>query len=240
MKKLMIAAVVAAMGAGAFADCDEGKDCVFAYKLTMSGKTGIAYSTKGNASKCIESVCYLKPGSFKLTGYVYGATDPEGSPDTCNEGCACNDFSTIESVVYNKKAGFAAKDQIAIDTGVLRLIGSDAKKAQVVLTYNTDLVLAGFGTAKDGVLKSASGNFAGTVTAPKCEKCTYDAGKCEDDCTEDDAMVFTLCLLEKVAADKTVAYGKWSLKADKSAVKKLTKNYDPTVLLPKGVKLAIN
>ena len=238
MKKLMIAAVVAAMGAGAFAECQEdtpGK-CVFAYKLTMSGKTGIAYSTKGNASKCIEDACYLKPGSFKLTGYVYGQTEEEGSPDTCNEGCGCNDFSTIESVVYNKKAGVAAKDMIAVTQ--IDLIGSDAKKAQVALTYNTDIVLAGFGTAKDKTLKSASGNFAGLVAAPECETCTYDKTECEDKCESTAATVFALCTLDKADAEKTVAYGKWSLKADKSAVKKLTKNYDPTVLLPKGVKLA--
>lgn len=241
MKKLMIAAVATAMIGGAFAACQEDAACVYAYKLTLSGKTTVAFTVKGKASTCTEDVCYRKAGSFKIDGYLYGQADgTEANPDECIEAsCACVDLSTPETIFWNTKS----KKEVVVDTfefTQLNLIGKDGKQLEAVGTFNS-LTLAGFGTydVKKLAIKSISGNFAGTLDAPLCETCNYNASSCEDECSETETIVFKLCSLEEDSADTTAAFGKWTLKPNSAAVKKLSKAwdgtaFDATVLAPKG------
>ena len=235
MKKLMILAAVAAMGTGAFAACAEPTACVYAYKLTMSGKTVTGVTQKGNASHCIDPVCYATPASLKVTGYVYGTTQDQTDPDQCIEGCACNDFATPETVVWDAKA----KKQLdtttytfAFDT--IDVVSKKQNKVQVLATLG-DVTLAGQGSVKKGKITSVKGNFAGSMAAPVCTTCTYNPTDCNDDCNDAPALVGKLCSDQTEAATKAVVFGKWTLKANKAAVKKLTKAYAPETLLPKNV-----
>ncbi len=237
MKKLMIAAAAAAMIGGAFAACQEDTACVWAYKLTLSGKTTVAFTVKGKASTCTEDVCYRKAGSFKIDGYIFGQSTDLTDEANCIEGCGCADLSAADaiddSIFWNTKSKKEVQADFAFTQ--LNLIGKDGKQLEAVATFN-DLTLAGFGTydVKKLAIKSISGNFAGTLDAPVCETCTYDADNCEDDCEEIDTIVFKLCTLEEDSADTTAAFGKWTLKPNSAAVKKLTKEYDGLVLAPKG------
>ena len=234
MKKLMILAAVAAMGTGAFARCAEPTACVYAYKFTMSGKTVTGVTQKGNASHCIDPVCYATPASLKVTGYVYGTTTDMTDPDQCVEGCACNDFTAPETVVWDAKAKKQLTDAVTFDT--IDVVSKKQNKVQVLATLG-DVTLAGQGSVKKGKITSVKGNFAGSMAAPVCTTCTYDATDCSDSCEETTALVGKLCSVETAAAEKAVVFGKWTLKANKAAVKKLTKAYAPETLLPKNIKV---
>lgn len=232
----MIAAAAAAMIGGAYAACQEDTACVYAYKLTLSGKTTVAFTVKGKASTCTDDVCYRKASSFKIDGYLYGTTEAtEADPEECIEAsCGCVDKETApESIFWNTKS--KKEVQATFAWTQLNLIGKDAKQLEAVATFN-DLTLAGFGTydVKKLAIKSISGNFAGQLDAPVCETCNYDATNCEETCEETDTVVFKLCTLEEDSADKTAAFGKWTLKPNSAAAKKLTKEYDGLVLAPKG------
>lgn len=230
----MIAAAAAAMIGGAFAACQEDTACVYAYKLTLSGKTTVAFTVKGKASTCTEDVCYRKASSFKIDGYIFGQSDDLTNEEECIEGCSCVDLATIDdSIFWNTKS----KKEVQADFSFtqLNLIGKDGKQLEAVGTFN-GLTLAGFGTydVKKLAIKSISGNFAGTLDAPVCETCTYDEENCEETCEDTDTIVFKLCTLEESSADTTAAFGKWTLKPNSAAVKKLTKEFDGLVLAPKG------
>lgn len=242
MKKLMIAAAAAAMIGGAFAACQEDAACVYAYKLTLSGKTTVAFTVKGKASTCTEDVCYRKASSFKIDGYLYGQSEDLTNPDECIEGCGCVNLSAPETIFWNTKS----KKEVVADFSwtQLNLIGKDAKQLEAVAKFN-NLTLAGFGTydVKKLTIKSISGNFAGQLDAPVCETCKYDAENCEETCEETGAIIWDLCTLEQDTdyVETTAAFGKWTLKPNTAAVKKLTKAwdkdaaaFDDTVLAPKG------
>lgn len=234
MKKLMILAAVAVMGGAVMAACEEGAKCVFAYKLTMSGKTVVGQATKGKASQCIDPTCIAVPGKIKTTGYIYGTTEDLNDPDQCVAGCGCNDFTTTEAVLLDKKAKMIVPTAVEFDT--IDVIGKKQNTVQVLAKIG-EVTLAGQGKVKKGTISSVKGNFAGSMDAPVCSTCTYDASDCSETCDETPAIVGKLCSIETAPAEKSVVFGKWSMKNSKSAAKKLTKNYDPTVLA-KGYTLA--
>lgn len=236
MKKLMILAAVAAMGSGAFAACAEPPTaCVYAYKLTMTGKTVAGVIQKGKTS-CDGDVCWATPASLKVTGYVYGTTQDQTDPNQCIEGCACNDFAAPETVVWDAKAKKQLTDKVEFDT--IDVVSKKQNKVQVLATLG-DVTLAGQGSVKKGKITSVKGNFAGSMAAPVCSTCTYDSTDCSESCTEDTVIVGKLCPDEgdeaTKTAEKAVVFGKWTLKANKAAVKKLTKAYAAETLLPKNV-----
>lgn len=240
MKKLMIAAAAAALVGGAFADCQEDTACVFAYQVSLSGKSTVAVGTKAKPSACVDPDCYRKVGSYKVKGYVWGTTDATGTEATCDEGCACNDLQTVTTYLWNTKT-LVKQGDLAFDS--IFLVGSTvalkAKTAEVTAKLD-DLTLAGFGKydTKNLVLKSATGYFAGTVAAPECVTCVYDASECQDECASTASKAFAICTLDATEAATTPAYGKWSIKYSKSAVKKLTKLYDESTIVPAKVLLA--
>ena len=232
MKKLMILAAVAAMGTGAFAACAEPTACVYAYKLTMTGKTVTGVTQKGNTSQCVDPVCWATPASLKVTGYVYGTTQDQTDPDQCIEGCACNDFATPETVVWDAKAKKQIEATVAFDT--IEVVSKKQNKVQVLATLG-DVTLAGQGSVKKGAITSVKVNCAGSMAAPVCSTCTYNASDCSEACTDTAAIVGNLCTAATTDSTKAVVFGKWTLKANKAAVKKLTKAYAPETLLPKNV-----
>lgn len=232
MKKIIALAAIAAVGA-AFGACEnpvEPANCVFAYSVSLSGKSTVAKrATVKAATACDEPTTnfYRKAASFKVKGYIYGQTTAEEGE--CGEtGCGCNDFGTISAYLWDTRT-LAKLGEFKFDQ--IDLIGaSTAKKsttAEVVASLD-DLTLAGFGKydTKSLYLKSASGYFAGTVAAPKFVDKGYDADTCEDTESEDDSKVFAVCTLESADAENTPAYGKWTVKYNKSAAKKLAKTGD--------------
>ena len=232
MKKIMIAAAVAAIGFGAFASSDCGevvqKDAAWVYKWKFSGKSTVGKKTTVAASVCKDggdADCTIRvPGSLKIQGYTY----------FCNP--ACGDFESFDEdleVFYMKKP-YKTYLYGGVTTEIANIIGAKKKQSEVygVATFNDpatlgtySLTYAGLGKYKSGRISSVSGNFAGTLDQPYY---VPKAGKCIPagywDC--DFALVCN--------GGATPAYGKWSAKFKKSAAKKFAKNSTP-VKLPKYV-----
>jgi len=142
MKKLMVAVAAVAMVGAAFAECEE-LACATAYRIKLSGKTCIAKAKAGDASKCEEGSCWLKPGSLRIAGYFYGAS--EEAPAEC-EACACQEDFTKNSIFWD-----ANKRQVlftpALDVLAFLRNGGSKDKAEVGITLaqvSGSLYLAGF------------------------------------------------------------------------------------------------
>ena len=123
MKKLMIAAVAAAMaGVTVAGDCCGCEDecttkCVYAYEVillakTTSGKPVVEMPKVQTTCGCEEvepcgSHCYRKPLMRKFAGFIFGnAADEEpecgaqGGDGVCGSACNCVDFSGNENQVF--------------------------------------------------------------------------------------------------------------------------------------------
>ena len=227
MKKLMIAALVAAMGGVAMADCAEPVGCAYAYRVKLAGKTAVG-KLKEAASECAEGHCWLKPKSYRVAGYFYNVG--ECGDDAC---CPFSDVPLFHFWDANKKEVQFGGVEIPV-YNVLRN-GGAMDKVQMCIKLD-DLVLAGFGTYKPSknFLLSANGFFAGTIAEPKC---AWQDKECEDQ--EEEAQIFAPCGLEQGPAEAAIAYGRWSItyKAEHSA--KLQKSGVPdegypSCLLPTG------
>lgn len=246
MKKLIALAAIAAVGATFGACEEEPAECVFAYSVSLSGKTSVAKATKAPKSNCDDpSVCYRKSGSFKAKGYVYGKTELADGGECSDDTCGCNEWTgegAVSSYIWNTKTLKAIE---GFEFSSLARIGAaKSEKAKTVEVIGTleGLTLAGFGRydMKNSRITSASGYFAGTLAAPECETCTYDATACEDDCESVGSVAFEICSDSEVDSDGATvpAYGKWTIKYNKSVAKKLAKTgdeLDVTVVVPSKV-----
>lgn len=252
MKKIIAIAAIAAIGTAA-AEC--GEECVFAYQVSLSGKSSVAVSKsyKVECSDNPEVVCYRKAASFKAKGYIYGLTDEtEADESTCSDAaCGCNVFGDdMISYVWNTKT-LVKLDDITFTT--LARIGSPysekAKTVEVIgniggagsgVSGGTDetnavsvvsegITLAGFGKydVKRNYMTSASGYFAGSLPVPECSfACSEDT---------EGSVAFALCDDDEAESEVVPVYGKWSIKYSKSAVKKLQKSFSNKVLIPAKV-----
>ncbi len=234
MKKLMIAALVAAMGGVVLAN-DCGMKCAYAYRIKLSGKTVTAKSIGEVQGECDFTECWAKPKSLRIAGYFYGAT--EG--DDC-EGCECiaADALVANSHFWNENKVQVIFDEVAMPVyDVLRNSGAK-DKAQILITLG-GLNLAGFGVYNPETkrLKRASGFFAGTMTTPTCSKyedCEWTEG--------DGAAVFNPCDLSTegiAAAESVIGFGRWAMAWKQDKVEKILKlGYEdgtiPSYLLPTG------
>lgn len=237
MKKLMIAAAVAAIAAGVFADCKEEptpKDDAWVYVWKFSGKTTVGKKTKVAASLCKDggdADCTIRiPGSLKIQGYTY----------YCNPGCgsdAFEEFSEELEVFYMKKP-YKTFLYGGVATEVSKIIGAKKKQYEAfgfatfddpVTLGRYELAYAGLGKYKKGRVSSVKGNFAGTLSQPYY---VPKAGKCIPAGYWDCESLELVC-----NGEYTVAYGKWSAKFKKSAAKKYAKN-SKAVKLPKYVTKA--
>ena len=240
MKKLMIAAVVAAMGVSAMADCEEAF-CAYAYRVKLAGKTVKGKSITDTTSKktynpvsedCeYDSACFAKPASLRIAGYLYDVGEkPEDECSSC-DFCEKIISSDVFFHFWDENKQPVKVDDVKVDTfDVLRNSGA-CDKAQILITMD-GLNLAGFGAfnPKTHKLKSASGFFAGSLAAPECKK--WDGTICDwGDPTP--AKVFAPCLAEDGSwvvdsAKKAIAFGRWSMtyKADKVATIEKTGSID--------------
>ena len=241
MKKLMIAAAAVALAGVTFADCDTPVECAFAYRIKLAGKTVVGKQASYVFDKVAcdyVSDCWAKPASYRLAGYIYGATAKDGEDD-CAE-CGCNDFSENTAIFWdaNKVQQFEDVTSVTFDTLDILRNGGLKNKAQIAFKLG-DLQLAGFGVFNpvSKKLKSANGFFAGTLDAPKCAG-AYNEETCEygEAVT---AQVFAPCALDAAKdAEKAIAYGRWSLTYRQDKVDDYSKNGNIKVFQPTGFKSA--
>ena len=215
MKKLMIAAALAAMTVGAYADCkDPGTEptgsCARFYKAVFNAKTTVG--ERGTIDiECNDpvNVCVAKLGSRKIVGIIF----------SCDcEPCGENDLVVSDS---KKEYYWDATEQVWIEDGALKwdfLNRFAEKKTQGLFTFADTadaikLTGAGFGnysrSAKN--IHKIKGYFAGYLDAAVCDR------KCHDPMP---TAVFNLCDND-VNVDglgMTAAYGSWKIvyKADRS------------------------
>lgn len=236
MKKLMIAAALAATVGGAYAGCIEPEDptpenCASVYNVTVSLKTLNAKAKKFvNRQDCEDPEtgvnCYLVSGTRKYAG-VIASCECECSDTTVVVGPKFYFWGVTEKTAY--------PDATAELANAIRFGGATvkaSKKVAATLTLNSDSIAltgAGIGSynAKIGRASTISGYIAGLVNAPLCPV------KCEDPQT---AYGFSLCGdVDEITPDAVPAYGSWSVKFNASASKKYAKDstYVESKMLPK-------
>ena len=222
MKKLMIAALVAAMGGVVVAaDCGEPLECPFVYRVKLAGKTVSAAATASNKVTCVDGACWVKPASLRIAGYFYG-TGTAGTATCGDAPCECKEASKYveNSVFWNAKKQEVKFTSVTFDLFEVLRNGGAQNKAQVLLKLD-DLVLAGFAAYNPvtGNIKSANGFFAGTLPAAKCV--TITDVPCQDPTSEaKDAYILKPCSLEADVSTASIAFGRWNIayKADKVAL----------------------
>ena len=240
MKKIMIAAVVAAIGFGAFgaSSCSPTPQ-VWVYKWQFKGKTTTGKKAKVTTvgSICKPSTqtsgdCTIRvPASLKIQGYTWACPGVECATDNTNLGfetawVECNEL-------FWQTKPFKASFNGGVTTEFAHLIGKKKKQVEVLgianLTDNEanatyELTYAGFGKVKNKsgkYVKKVSGNFAGSLSQPwsvkkakkKSECCTAAAN-----CIK--AGYWDCATLALICDAPSIAYGKWSAKYMKSASKK--------------------
>lgn len=216
MKKMLFAAALAAFTTGAYAQCgtpdpDPVTGSAFAYDFKANLKTIETKSTKVR-SDCDpdEIVCYRVKGNRQVKGLFIS--------------CDCEGIETPGVVAFTSNA---SKNKIVsmegeVEFEVLNFFGgatySKARSAQglfaVAFTdyYNTsdsrgyELYAAGFGTQKDGVLQSLSGQIVGAAEPAMC------LISCD---TPVAAIVFEPCTLTSAEDAEDVAAGTFTLKYNK-------------------------
>lgn len=239
MKKIMIAAAVAAMGAAAFgANCTPTvvtKDTAWVYQWKFTGKTtaGNKAAAKGNTSICAPTAgaacTYRAKASLKIQGYTY----------MCSPGCGSDAFETFaeQLEVFYMTKPWKASLAGGVSTELSHIIGSNKKQYEAAgvaeFTENVEgvsyeLVYAGLGKydLKNDRVSSVSGNFAGVAS----QAWAYNLKK--DLCIK---AGWWDCTTKTLVCDgATVAFGKFSAKYKKSASNKYAKN-GTSVKLPSWV-----
>lgn len=233
MKKILVAAVVAAMGAAAFgANCAPDpvtvKDAAWVYAWKFTGKTtaGKKAAAKGNNSACAPiagAACtYRAKASLKIQGYTMA----------CNPGCGSDAFETFAEAleVFYMTKPWKASMAGGVSTELSHIIGKSKKQYEAAGTASFTevaegvtyaLTYAGLGKydLKNSRVKSVSGNFAGTAS----QAWAYNLKK--DLCIK--AGYWDCATLALVCDGATVAYGKFSAKYKKSASKKYANGKAP-------------
>lgn len=252
MKKILIAAIAATVVGGAFAACDYDpvvkiKDRAWAYTWKFSGKTtkgAVVKGTKGTSGVC----GYETPGSLGGFVRVPASLKIQGYTWYCDPGCGSDDFEAalaeVNEVFYQKKPVKTGLNG-GVTIEVSNIIGKKAKQYEIAGVAQFDgtvdglyndgsdafqyvLTFAGLGKydKKNSRVSSASGNFAGTLEYPWYVSKTVCAEAKVWDCV-------TLTLVEDSVT--SVAYGKWSVKFNKSTAKKLANNKAAAPKFPKWV-----
>ncbi len=235
----MIAAVAAVVAGGAFAKaCDyepTTPDVAWAYTWKFTGKTtdGVKVgNTKSKSSPCdlgggssSESACNAirVPASLKIQGYTA----------YCAPGCGSDGFEVlgeVQEVFWQTKPRKLSLSG-GVTTEVSNIIGKKAKQYEIagiatfdgekdsagaLIPVKYDIVFAGLGKfdTKNKRVSSASGNFAGTLEYPQYLE--------KDACTSEYAGIWECANLTLFCSEvDSVAFGKWNVKFNKKAAKKL-------------------
>ena len=237
MKKLMIAALAAAVTGGVFADnCQPDTtnppDTAWVYQWKFSGKTTVGTlksNSTGNNCTPGTTTCIVRiPGKVAIQGYTYHC-----SP-------ACTDFADITGGGNDDVFWATAPQKTPVDEAiafsVANVIGKSknqfeaAGTAEFTLTEleneKFELAFAGLGKhtgKKGGYPTSISGYFAGTV-----DSTYYVTTKGVE---TDQGIEYCLAsqpwdcaTLDCATATASVAYGTWSVKFNSSAAKKYAKD----------------
>ncbi len=232
MKKLMIAAVAAAVSVGSFAAlCDDDPvvttpDQCEVYNFKMSLTTLVPSKVK-----CDEDIAvYFKKGKRTVEGILWDCVA------TCDDTAPASNF-----VAWEKKAKAAVTAPLtwtgdywqadALEFAKLDRFGKKAENveayAQDVAFEFGDMCLAGIGSydKKNERVKSVSGYAVGLMT-PATYNVVVNGGECEeDDSTPYLGLVLPLCdefedwCCSGEEVDQVVAYGTWSIKYNKSLSK---------------------
>lgn len=245
MKKLMFAAVAAAMVGGAFADAQ-----VYEYKLSLKTTKCVEGKVAANTYYTNEEtlgmekgdeIAYRTSASVTLNGITWGcqcdtALLGQWSDRTLGNGATVWDGITF----WNKKAdtflgGVYNGSEFAWD--MMNRIGKKADEVEMSFSIvpsadaqddNFNLACAGFGKVKDvkldddntcvdeySYIKSAKGNVAGFIN-PEAGNCYF----CDDILCD----VYDFCgCLALTDGSRTVAYGTWTMKYNAKASKALAK-----------------
>ena len=226
MRKLMIAAAIAAIGAGVYADNCAPTPGTLVYDLSMTVKT-----TKGvKASGAVGNVC--TPGgsdgvtpsctvlrtkdTTKFAGYIYD----------CVEACDTVANGTVVAWDSKRKVQLTGA---AFTTTFINVMGTSKKEAEWAWTFAGtadysangfgtqayELTGAGYGKFNGSYYTSFSGNFAGTTSA------SYDLSS--KVCC-DPSQIWKCDALADLVDSDTVAFGSWSVKYNAKASKKFNSN----------------
>lgn len=179
-------------------------DPAWAYKWKFTGKT-----TKAVTSTCEAKVTRMST-SLKIQGWSLYC-DP-----------SCGDFEAAEAYeIFWQTKPYKTMLGGGVTFEVANQIGKKGKHYEVAglaeFTDNDDVIytltFAGFGKydTKKAYVKSVSGNFAGVAAAP--------SNKGSDCMAGEKSKVWECCGCPILDA-KSVAYGKWSVKYNKSIAKK--------------------
>jgi hypothetical protein len=237
MKKLMIAAAVAAVGAAAFGGACQPTtpDTAWAYVWKFTGKTttGNKAASTGGACYTGDTCTYRVPSSLKIQGYTYAC-----APAVCAEDALGfeTQFAECNEVFYMTKP-YKASMYGGVTTEIAHIIGKSKKQVEIQgvakLTEGAEnstftLTYAGLGKLNlaNKRVTSASGNFAGTLSQPWA----YIVKK--DICIK--AGYWRCDTLALECEGPSVAYGKWSVKYNKAASKKFLSGI--TIKMPAWVQ----
>ena len=225
MKKLMIAAAVAAMTAGAFAaEAEEtvcNEKCPFGYQIKVALKTTSTLSVSNRTTECKE-YCFRGPASLRLAGFVWGITEEDGD-DPCGEkGCKCNAWDGAKIQMWNYDTHAAAQFTAMAGLQLDRIFSRNLDSTMVEIAFDLDqLRFAGFGyvAKRNGkwTIKNLAGFCAG-VLPQECRSCS-ETDPCTEECKAWDdtapVKVWGICDSEAAApsveSPTTAAYGKWTL-----------------------------
>jgi len=237
MKKLVVFAAAMTIVGGAYAQQNDERDpcafdpvkgeCALVYDVKISLKTTVSWAQKGkqfwDANECEwvpgDGSCFRKPGKVSLKGYAVACS------------CDCGFLEAAEWILWTSKWTGGQKNVYIVEgesaePTLLNYMGK--KDLDVELGFNLPvgdglLTFAGFGKAsklsvkdwnrirsKLTLMKSASGNVAGTLDGPEC------TAQCEP------SKVYPCYIpeLEKKGAageSATAAFGTWSMKYNKKA-----------------------
>ena len=242
MKKLMIAAAVAAMGAGAFAgDCAPvAEDVARVYQMQLN-----VYTTKGvaldgiGASACAPGDCVPMRGRDKtvIRGYVY----------VCGNPCEMKDYQDAfcdsrRHVLFNEGV-----DTPNLAWTFVNAIGSGARDAEAAWTFAGTVTYPGFGDStyaltgagygqfNGEMFNNLSGYFAGTVD--NTYALSAKAGSAVTCCKP--SMVVK-CDADQVwveAPEGSVAFGAWKMKFNANVSKALAAGkWDALAAIKKAMK----
>ena len=140
MKKIMIAAALAAVGFGAVADnCTPEKTVtpsaqVYVWKFTGKTTTGKAAKVAGNNSSCNPTkgadCTYRVKASLKIQGYTYGC-DIGCADDGENLGIETGSLWTAPNEVFLQKKPYKSVLKGGVITELAHLIGKSKKQVEI-------------------------------------------------------------------------------------------------------------
>ena len=222
MKKLMIAAALAAIAGGAFAasSCSKAVSCGYGYRLRVIVRTTAGQKVTDAAEECCD--CFRKPAVRRILGFVYGTTAKKDTPDVCGKStsvCGCNEWGDAKIALWDYDTQAAINTDSAELLQLNRIGYENRTRAEMCFVVATKcastsaeaygLTFAGFGTCgkRDGVitLKTVSGFCAGLLPATCGAANTCDKPTCG-------SAIWTMCDdAAQVKCATTAAYGKWNL-----------------------------